>query len=66
MWAEFHLRVSALPEEECQLFDMLWYQGLPQQEVALLLGVTERTIQRRWQQVRIKIHGEIKGSLPGV
>jgi RNA polymerase sigma-70 factor (ECF subfamily) len=66
MWAEFHLRVSALPKEECQLFDMLWYQGLPQQEVAVLLGVTERTIQRRWQQVRIKIHGEIKGSLPGV
>lgn len=66
MWYEFHLQVEALPQDERQLFDLLWYQGLPQLEVANLLGVTERTIQRQWQNVRLRVHREMKRSLPGV
>jgi RNA polymerase sigma-70 factor (ECF subfamily) len=64
MWTEFHDRVHALPDDDREAFDLLWYQGLSQAEAAALLGVTERTIQRRWQQARLSIHKAMKGNLP--
>jgi RNA polymerase sigma-70 factor (ECF subfamily) len=66
MWSEFHQSVSELPDESRQAFDMLWYQGLSQVDVAKLLGVTERTVQRRWQQARLAVHKAMKSNLPGL
>jgi RNA polymerase sigma factor (sigma-70 family) len=64
IWADFHLQVEALPEEEREVFDLLWYQGLGQGEAAELLGVSERTVQRRWQAARVKIYRALDGRLP--
>src|SRR5581483_648454 len=36
-WTEFHRRVEALPEEERAAFDLLWYQGLAQEDAAEVL-----------------------------
>ena len=47
-WAEFHAQVEHLPEEQREVFDLLWYQELSQAEAATLLGVSERTVKRRW------------------
>ncbi len=47
-WAEFHAAVAALGEADRELFDLLWYQGLTQAESAALLGVSERTVNKRW------------------
>jgi RNA polymerase sigma-70 factor (ECF subfamily) len=66
MWSEFHEKVNELPDNELEAFDLLWYQGLSQAEAATLLGVTDRTIQRRWQQARLKVHQAMKGNLPGL
>ena len=66
MWSEFHQRVSELPNEYREAFDMLWYHGLSQIQVAKLLGVTERTVQRRWQQARLEVHKAMKSNLPGL
>jgi RNA polymerase sigma-70 factor (ECF subfamily) len=64
LWSEFHEQVEKLPEEERAVFDLLWYQGLPQAEAAALLGVNERTIKRRWQSARIKLHDALQGQIP--
>ena len=63
-WAEFHAQAGALPEEEREVFDLLWYQGLSQAEAAALLGVSERTIKRRWQAARLWLHQALEGILP--
>lgn len=63
-WSEFHQQAAALPDQEREVFDLLWYQGLSQAEAAALLGVTERTIKRRWQSVRLKLHEALQGELP--
>lgn len=63
-WTEFHQQADALPPEEREVFDLLWYQGLTQAEAAGLLGVTERTVKRRWQAVRLKLHEALQGELP--
>jgi RNA polymerase sigma-70 factor (ECF subfamily) len=63
-WTAFHQQVEALPEEDRQLFDLLWYQGLSQLEAAELLQTSTRTIKRRWRAVRLKIHDALHGALP--
>lgn len=63
-WAEFHAHVDRLPEEDRELFDLLWYQELSQAEVAGLLNVSERTVKRRWASARLKLHEILDGTLP--
>jgi RNA polymerase sigma-70 factor (ECF subfamily) len=63
-WTEFHAQVERLPEEEREVFDLLWYQELPQAEAAALLNVSVRTIKRRWASARLKLHEALHGALP--
>jgi RNA polymerase sigma-70 factor (ECF subfamily) len=65
-WTEFHSRVEALPQEEREVFDLLWYQELSQAEAAGLLDVSERTIKRRWAAARLKLHDVLRGNLPEI
>src|SRR5205809_988660 len=57
-WAELHALVQGLPDEEQAVTDLIFYQGLTQEEAAALLGVDVRTVQRRWQRARRKL-GEL-------
>jgi RNA polymerase sigma-70 factor (ECF subfamily) len=61
MWTEFHRQINQLPAETQEVFDLLWYQGLTQMEVANLLEVSERTIQRRWQLARDQLARVLRG-----
>src|SRR5262249_12907956 len=63
-WTEFHRQIERLPDEEREIFDLLWYQGLSQAEAASLLNVSERTVKRRWQSARLKLHEALHGELP--
>ena len=64
VWGEFHEQVERLPDGERAVFDLLWYQGLSQAEAAAVLAVNERTIKRRWQSARLKLHDALRGELP--
>jgi RNA polymerase sigma factor (sigma-70 family) len=63
-WTEFHAQVEALPAEEKEVFDLLWYQEMSQADAAALLNVSERTIKRRWQAARLQLHDAMNGQLP--
>lgn len=63
-WTEFHQQIEALPTEERELFNLLWYNGVSQTEAAEVLGLSERTLQRRWQAARQKLFAAMKGELP--
>jgi len=63
-WTEFHGRIEELPDEDRQLFDLLWYQGLTQAEAAAVLSVSERTVNTRWVKARLKLHQALGGELP--
>jgi RNA polymerase sigma factor (sigma-70 family) len=64
-WTEFHRQVSTLPAEEREVFELLWYQGLPQAEAARLLDCSERTVKRRYREAKLRLHEVLKGELPG-
>lgn len=51
-WAALHTAAEGLPPEERELFDLVWYMGLGQQEAAAMLGCSVRTIKRRWSSVK--------------
>lgn len=61
-WTELHRRVDELPEPERETFDLLYYQGLPQAETATLLGVSIRTVQRRWQSALLLLHERVEAA----
>ncbi|MBM4088262.1 MAG: sigma-70 family RNA polymerase sigma factor [Planctomycetes bacterium] len=54
-WAEFHEHAGKLPDEEREVFDLLWYQQVPQADAAALLGVSIRTVKRRWQRAKLQL-----------
>lgn len=55
-WSEFHGQVELLPEEEKEVVNLLYYEGLGQAEAAELLGVSVRTVKRRWQSARVHLY----------
>ena len=63
-WAEFHRHVEKLPAEEQEVFDLLWYQELTQSEATEILGVSVRTLKRRWQSARMAIASACGDSAP--
>ena len=65
-WTQFHEQAGALPDEEREVFDLLWYQGLEQAEAAELLGTSTRTIKRRWQSARLMLHTALNGNVPQI
>jgi RNA polymerase sigma-70 factor (ECF subfamily) len=64
LWVRLHEAIAAFPEEERQLFDLLWYQGLTQAEAATLLEVSLTTLKRHWQAARLTLQKALNGALP--
>lgn len=52
-WGAFHEEVNRLPEQERDVFDLLWYHGMTQPEAAQVLQIDERTIRRYWTKARL-------------
>lgn len=65
-WTEFHAQIDALPEDERDVFDLVWYQGLTHADAAALLQVSTKTVQRRWQAACLRLHDALGGEMPGL
>jgi len=63
-WSRFHETVGALPESERDLFGMVWYLGLSQPEIAVILGCSPRTVRRRWEEAKRLFVTAFRGGLP--
>jgi RNA polymerase sigma factor (sigma-70 family) len=60
-WTEFHEQVAQLQEEDREVFDLLWYEGLTRDEVAALLGLSLSTVKRRWLSARLNLMNALGG-----
>lgn len=56
LWAEFHEAVNELPDELREIVDLLYYEGLTQDEAAEVVGISPRTLKRRWQAAKVRLH----------
>jgi len=51
-WSAFHIAVENLPEEEKQVFTLRYYGHWSREESALILGVAEKTVTRRYSKAK--------------
>ena len=54
-WQDLHAKIEALSEESREMFDLLWYNELPQEQVAELVGVSVRQVKRRWRNAKLEL-----------
>jgi RNA polymerase sigma-70 factor (ECF subfamily) len=63
-WTRFHQLIDQLEEKEREVFHLVWYDWLTQQQAADLLGVSVRTVRRLWLSARLKIARWMDGERP--
>ena len=51
-WERLHQLVATMPGNSREVFQLIWYRGLSKNDVAKLIGVDLRTVQRHWRQAR--------------
>ena len=56
-WTDFHGKVDLLPDAEREVFHLLWYEGLNQEEAAKVLDVTSPPVENRWRNAKIHLQG---------
>jgi RNA polymerase sigma-70 factor (ECF subfamily) len=57
-WGRFNELTESLPEEERQVVDLLFIHEMTQEEAAGVLGLSLRTVKRRWLSARTRL-GEV-------
>ena len=55
-WNEFHGHIEQLPETDQEIVNLLFYEGLTQEEAAGVVGISLRTLKRRWQDAKFRLH----------
>jgi RNA polymerase sigma factor (sigma-70 family) len=66
LWSELHQRVEALPEQERAVFEMHYYLGIPQSDIAQVLGLHPRKVSYLWVAATDKLArylSEVEGQL---
>ena len=62
-WTEFHNRVGRLDELERTVFEMHYYLGLPQSEIATVLDLHPRKVSYLWIAATEKLTDELGGPI---
>lgn len=57
--------VETLPDDEREVVDLKYFQGLTEAEAGKVLGVHEDTVKRRWAKARIRLAGKLDAFTPG-
>lgn len=55
-WARFHQHIDGLPDEQRQVVDLVWYEGMTKVDAARVIGVSLATVKRRWQAAQLTLH----------
>jgi RNA polymerase sigma-70 factor (ECF subfamily) len=63
-WTAFHEAIERLPDGEREVFQLVWYAGLSQQEAAQTLNVSLPTVQRRWYAAQVTLFRVLQGQSP--
>lgn len=65
-WSAFHETIDALDDEDREMFDLLFYEGLTQELAAEVLQTSVRTVRRRWQRARLRLERALHGEWPRI
>jgi len=54
-WTEFHEAVGNLPSDLKEVFSLIWYAGTSHSDAARVLGISTKTVQRRYLAARLAL-----------
>lgn len=63
-WTRLHAAAGELPDDERELFHLVWYLGMQQAEASTLLGCSVRTVKRRWESAKSLLANAVLGEPP--
>ena len=63
-WEHFHKTIQSLSELDKSLFDLLYYQGLTQDEAPEILNIPIRSLKRYWRNAKVKLYEKLHGEMP--
>lgn len=63
-WTQLHEAAASLPDDERELFHLVWYLGLKQDDAANVLGCSIRTVKRRWDEAKRLLAAAMPGGVP--
>ena len=61
-WQELHKQIESLPESLREMFDLLWYNELSQDQAAEIVGVSTRQVKRRWRDAKLALSEKLGGA----
>ena len=65
-WTEMHKAIESLPDESREMFDLLWYHELSQEEAANVIGISVRQVKRRWRDAKLQLAEKMNGEPPSI
>jgi len=65
-WLKLHEQIEQLPERERAVVDLLFYHTLHEAEAAELLGVSSKTVRRRWLAAKLRLFQALHDTAPGL
>ena len=63
-WTRLHDAVGALDADDRELFDLVWFFGATQHDVATLTGSSPRTVRRQWERLKRRLVDALDGDFP--
>ena len=54
-WTRLHDAVAALDADDRELFDLVWFLGATQHDIATLTGASPRTVRRQWESIKRRL-----------
>jgi len=63
-WGEFHATIEALPDDQKEIVELLWYHGLSQTAAAEVMGLTIKQVRGLWRSARLQLHEALGGQGP--
>jgi len=63
-WTAFHEAIGGLPEEQREVFRLVWYLGADQKTAARIVGCSQRTVKSRWRLAREAVRAALDGRPP--
>jgi RNA polymerase sigma-70 factor (ECF subfamily) len=59
-WAAFHVAVGGLPAEEREVFNLRYYHGWKEKDIAELLQMEGRTVRRKWRHACLHLNALLR------
>jgi RNA polymerase sigma-70 factor (ECF subfamily) len=60
LWTAFHVAVARLPAEEREVFNLRYYHGWKEQNIADLLKMEIRTVRRKWRHACLQLNAVMR------